>query len=310
MLDANKIVHGLWIGKTLSKLELLTIRSFITCGHTLWLWVYDVIETTLPEEVILKDANTIIPQQQVFQYQAGNEFGHGKGSFAGFSDIFRYKLLYEYGGWWTDMDVTCLRPLDFDAAYVFRQHDVLPAVGNIMKCPKGSLLMQRCYERACIEVTASNTDWLKPIRILNEGISHFGLSTYIKNISNVDRWEVVAFYHTFPMKLDANFYVFHWMNEEWRAKGLDKNSCIKNSFLDRLMTQHQVEIARNKPPNAFIYYYKRAKMTVVPLLPRPLRVFIKNGWWYTAAVGRWLGAKILPIFPRSWKDYVKRAMLG
>ena len=32
------------------------------------------------------------------------------GSLAAFSNLFRYKLLLERGGWWVDTDVICLRP--------------------------------------------------------------------------------------------------------------------------------------------------------------------------------------------------------
>lgn len=308
MLDSNKVVHGLWIGKTLSKVELLTIQSFIACGHTFWLWAYEAIETALPEETIRKDARTILPEHSVFRYMAGNQFGHGKGSLAGFSDIFRYKLLYEYGGWWTDMDVTCLRPLDFESPYLFRSHDVFPVVGNIMKCPKNSELMRDCFEIAQATVTADNTDWLKPIRILNNGIQKYNLTPFIQSISNADRWEIVNFYFTYPAKPKPNFYVFHWMNEEWRARGIDKNSCIKYSFLDHLMLKYQIEMVRSLPPHQIIYVLKLLKIKLVPLVPRPVRFVLKMSWTYTRAIFRSMSAQVLPLFPRSWKDAVKRAV--
>jgi hypothetical protein len=109
----NRIVHGLWIGETLGKMELLTLRSFVRYGHEFHLWLYDDIATPLPAGVVVQDASEIIPRKAVFQRaETDFETGVGKGSYgAPFSDLFRYKLLYEKGGYWADMDVTCLRPL-------------------------------------------------------------------------------------------------------------------------------------------------------------------------------------------------------
>ena len=94
--EENK-VNALWIGKQLSKLELLTLHSFIAHGHSFKLWLYDELENDLPESIEIGDASVIIPREKVFSYRNQNSFGHGKGSYAGFSDIFRYKLLHEHG---------------------------------------------------------------------------------------------------------------------------------------------------------------------------------------------------------------------
>jgi hypothetical protein len=108
MTEDNKIVHGLWVGSELSALELLSIKSFLFHGHEFHLWLYESIQTPLPDGVIVQDANKILAKKHVFRYKNKSNFGHGKGSLAGFSDIFRYKLLYDKGGWWADMDITCL----------------------------------------------------------------------------------------------------------------------------------------------------------------------------------------------------------
>ncbi len=156
MLPENKIIHGLWIGNKLSNLELLTLHSFRYFGHDFYLWAYEKILTPLPPQVFVKDANEIIPKEKVFKYKNFNQYGHGKGSYAGFSDIFRYALLYKYGGWWVDMDVTCISSLNYEEPYVFRKHHVFDTVGNIMKCPKNSKLMKLCYEEA-IKTINENT---------------------------------------------------------------------------------------------------------------------------------------------------------
>lgn len=44
---------------------------------------------------------------------------------AGFRDLFRTRLLWLHGGWWTDMDVTLIREIPrelLDAPIVLREH--------------------------------------------------------------------------------------------------------------------------------------------------------------------------------------------
>lgn len=239
------LIHALWIGTQLSPIELLCIHSFLEHGHEFHLWVYEKIQTSLPDKIILEDASKIIPKAEVFCYQNTNQFGHGKGSYAGFSDIFRYRLLYDQGGWWTDMDVVCLKPLNFEEEYVFRTHHDFPVVGNIMKCPKGSQLMRDCYEEAKTTVDAYNKNWNKPIEILNRNIEKHQLAKYIKEISNPDSWLVVARFLLRNEKIKQKWYVLHLLNEEWRRNKIDKNGLCKNTTLGKLMIQYNIKISFN-----------------------------------------------------------------
>ena len=238
---SNRIVHGLWIGNKLSPIELLTILSFLRNGHEFHLWAYEVIENNLPAEVIVEDANKIIPFKKVFKYKNKNQFGHGKGSYAGFSDIFRYKLLYDHGGWWVDMDVTCLKPLNFESEFVFRKHHVLNVVGNIMKCPKGSLFMKECYETAILSVDENNKDWHKPISILNENIEKHNLSGFVHDFSNPDSWDIIRRLlknnHTIP----SHWIIIHWVNEEWRRNRINKRIYLTNSTFGKIMYEYGFE---------------------------------------------------------------------
>ncbi len=241
MTQDNKIVHGLWIGTELSVVELLCINSFISNGHEFHLWVYDNLSTVLPDAVILGDANTIIPKSEVFAYRNKNQYGHGKGSFAGFSDIFRYKLLFLYGGWWTDMDVVCLRSLDFLEPYVFRTHHDFPVVGNIMKCPKESQLMYECYELAVAQVNADNTDWNLPIRILNEAIVKHELQSCIHEFSNQDSWRYVRTLLYRNPRIPAHWEVLHLVNEEWRRNKIDKDAIPGFSLIGKKLALYGIK---------------------------------------------------------------------
>lgn len=108
-MSRRSIVHSLWIGAPLSRLQRLALQSFVANGHEFHLHAYRRLE--VPRGVILKDAASILEKSAVYR--------HASGSLAPFADVFRYKLLHDQGGWWVDMDVICLKPLDFDRDLVF-----------------------------------------------------------------------------------------------------------------------------------------------------------------------------------------------
>lgn len=220
MLEENKIIHGLWVSGVLTPMQQLTLRSFTHLGHEFHLWTYGSDKVSdLPSRVVVEDAACIVPKEKVFCYKNGMPWGSG--SYGGFSDVFRYKLLYEKGGWWVDMDVTCLKPFDFPEPYFFRNHWQLQVVGNVMKAPRGSALMKRCYQRAAQEVTADNKDWNKPIIILNEEIARLGLMHYRRlGLFNEDLAHMIKPYFEMNHAIPADWYGIHWINSaaEVRAK--------------------------------------------------------------------------------------------
>ena len=97
------VVSSLWIGSSLSTLERACITSFLRHGHEFDLYLYDPIDG-IPAGCRVLDAASILPRSRVFAHAAGE----GRGSVGGFSDMFRYELLWSRGGWWVDLDVFCL----------------------------------------------------------------------------------------------------------------------------------------------------------------------------------------------------------
>jgi len=238
-MNISNQINGLWITGKLSPLEILTIRSFIANEYEFILWTYDQFHIyNQIEGVIIKDAREIIPENQVFSYKLSNQFGHGKGSFAGFSDVFRYQLLYLNGGWWVDMDVTCIKRMEFNTPYVFRQskHSNNFVVGNIMCVPKGSDLMKKCFEESKNTVNADNQDWMLPINILNKNIKEENLEKYIYSFSNEDSWPTVSQLLT-DKQYPKSWSAIHWMNEEFRRINIPKDIYLKESLLGQFYAQ-------------------------------------------------------------------------
>src|SRR5690242_2488255 len=77
-------VHTMWLGPHLSRLEVLTLVSFVTKGHPVVLWAYEEIKTRLPSRITLADAERIFPRSRIRPKQdAEPAIGIGKGSIGG-----------------------------------------------------------------------------------------------------------------------------------------------------------------------------------------------------------------------------------
>ena len=214
----NRIVHGLWIGKHISKLELLTLHSFVRHGHEFHLWLYDDLDTPVPKDVVIENAAELIPKRLIFtKRDTDPQNGVGKGSYGPFSDLFRYKVLYEKGGYWVDMDVTCLKPFNIKAPYVFRSHRI-GVMGNIIKCPPRSRLMARAYERT-LESANADAEWLFANRILTSEIRKCGLATFVRrDFCNEDSWSnVIRLMLDRYIEPPTQWYAIHWINEVIRT---------------------------------------------------------------------------------------------
>ena len=100
-------IQMFWYGAPLSRLERLSVASFLANGHAVDLYAYDDIGA-VPHGARMLDAARILPRDALFRHRR-------TGSVGLFSDWFRYRLLFERGGIWADCDMVCLQPLDVPA---------------------------------------------------------------------------------------------------------------------------------------------------------------------------------------------------
>ncbi len=104
------IIRSFWFGKPLNWICHLSMKSYLRQGHTFELYCYE--DLPVPEGVIRMDANEIIPESASFQMMKSVDGIRGR--YSTFANIFRYKLLFEKGGVWSDLDSICIKPLIFD----------------------------------------------------------------------------------------------------------------------------------------------------------------------------------------------------
>ncbi len=148
------VFQGFWHGPPLGPLRSACLASFVALGHRYELYVYEPVQ--VPAGVVLRDANEIIPQGEVFYYD--NEV-IGKPDIGPFSDLFRFKLLLERGGWWSDVDAICLSPEipAFDRAWAQEKPEFAPtAIGTSqIAFARGDKVVAELYRR-CQQMSRSN----------------------------------------------------------------------------------------------------------------------------------------------------------
>ena len=238
------IVQSLWVGSELSELERYSILSFLNTGHEFHLYTYEPVRGVPPGTKIM-DANEIMKENDVFTL---------KEQFLPFSDIWRYKMLYEKGNYWVDVDMIAIKKLDFKEPYVFSSERTIqkgaykmsvPLVPNIgvLKAPKGSEFYLELYNK-CIEIQSrgKNQDKIKYMRVLREMIEQYGYSKYVKKpeyFCHLDWWHAK----------DAYLHVPNY-REKYGVKGKSVNSIFtgKNVYtvhLWRNLATHKYKLDLN-----------------------------------------------------------------
>ena len=239
------IIQGLWIGPKLSKMEQLCIKSYLAHGHTFHLYTYETV-IGIPEGVVVKDATEILGRDTIFRYQNGPE----RGSLGGFANMFRYKLLFDKGGYWVDMDTVCLKHFDFPGPYVFMSQldegGKQELSNGIMLAPLGNDLCSDAFNICMAKDKTKMTFGQTGPVLIRALVKKYKLEKYAmgyKAFCPVHYYELGKIVTTcdnldeFMDILMKDSYAVHLWNEIWRRKGVDKNgtfppNSVYRRFLD------------------------------------------------------------------------------
>lgn len=152
-------VASLWVGGPLGIVQKICLSSFIHYGHKVYLYVYDM-DMEVPEGVVKRNAEDIIPQSEVFTYH---------GQYAGFADVFRYRMIQKENLMWVDADTICLSSYFFeDKDFVFIQESPTIIANGILKVPSDHPLIS--------DLVKASSKTAKSIREI--GDSHLPLNTW------------------------------------------------------------------------------------------------------------------------------------
>jgi hypothetical protein len=233
---ALEVIQSLWIGSPLSAMERLTINSYLKNGHEFHLYVYDDVQN-VPEGTVIKDANEIISRDEIFLIDKG---------YSSFSDFFRWKLIYDKGGWWSDLDAVCLKPFNFSSDHIFvggrgpvGSDDCVSS--GIFKAPKGAKITGWGWKE-CQKMDPKTMGW-----------GEAGPPLFTKAVHKFGYWNALVpgnlffpiFYTNAPqifltprVEILPYAYSVHLFNEMWRQHKQDKNAnydpdCLYEKLKDR-----------------------------------------------------------------------------
>jgi hypothetical protein len=227
----REVFNMFWHGAELSATEGACMRSFLQRGHELHVFTYAPV--SLPAGAIAEDAADILPFDTYFSFLD---------SPSPFSNIFRYKLLLERGGWWVDTDVVCLRyhvpACDYYWAFQDRFEDN-GINGAILKFPAGDARCEKLLKLS-LDRAAQLSRWgqLGP-QLLTEVLTNDhpeGLAGATKD--------------AYPIRWVETY--FAWLPEF--AAAIDER-CKEASFLHlwhRMFSEMGIQIRRRPPSGSFL----------------------------------------------------------
>lgn len=204
-------------------MEVLCINSFLKNGHTFDIYSYDYIKG-LPNCVNQIDANIILTRSKIFADSAG--------SIASFSDWFRYKLLYEKGGWWVDLDVICLKPFDIKEEFCFATEKNSAKYGTgvtnaVIKASAKSEFLQVILSYIESINNYGDVSWgeFGPV-LLHSVLKSFDSKKFIKPVKTflpID-WNNVLTLIDEKFEIPKKSLAIHLWNNLWRINSLNKNA--------------------------------------------------------------------------------------
>ena len=214
-------VHMFWAYGALSQIEKLAVSSFLANGYAVTVWSYDHIPN-VPSEAVLRDAREILPESAVFLNR--------RGSYAGFSDLFRYAVLRQLGGLYADTDVIALQPSSTlsPRPFLVLEHGNPPTVtGNLIWHPTptaGDLIdlafaYAKHFPRRKIAWAEIGPALLTDLATLSPD---HGFDIKPPAFANpIGYWDCPRAFLAAGELPDGPFV--HLYNEMWRYAGIDKN---------------------------------------------------------------------------------------
>ncbi len=238
----SKIIQSLWIGE-LSHMQKLSIASFLSHGHDYHLYCYEKLEG-IPDGCKVMDANEILPEKNIFSYKI--TYGCKKGSVSLFSNLFRYKLLLERGGWWVDTDTVCLKPFNIKGGFIAAYESQKYIASGVMKSEKNHKLINILYNEA--NKYGNNVRWGTTGPKLVTKMLHKYRPVFKHNVRVL---KPEAFYpihfHDWrkileDIEIPKNSYAVHLWFEKWRRAGVNPNHIPKRSLYKKLTKLYERQL--------------------------------------------------------------------
>lgn len=225
---------SLWVGNPMTKIQEVSLSSFIYHGHSLTLYVYDM-DMKVPEGVQKAFAGDIMDESEMFLVQ---------NTYAAFSDLFRYRMIKKTGLAWVDADTICLSP-DWDGlgdTYACLENDTV--VGGVLSLPQDSTAINYLIKKST-KFDKTKIKWTNVgPELVDETFRKFDLMNYVH-----------------PME---TFCGIHWSQWEklWNPKHLKEIKLLEKksksiSVYHSMTTRGGIDKNYFPPKSAMEYFYDK-----------------------------------------------------
>lgn len=237
-------ISSFWHGAELSNVELLCISSFLKSGVQYCLYLYEC-PGNLPEGVTVKNASDIIDRSRLFTYRAGT---FNLGSVAGFSNLFRYTLIHERGGWWTDTDVCHVNGFASESPEMFfaeqSQGGEFRVANALFKCQPGSKVLRYCLDRFAEKDVTKIVHGETGPSLFTSAILACGKDAEVlpADVFPVSWWECHRLFFDEELSIDRCAAAHFW-NAMLDSEKLDKNAAYAPGSAFEQLKRKYLEIA-------------------------------------------------------------------
>ncbi len=176
----------LWVEGPLTYVEVLCAKSFLDAGHHVKLYHYGDIQN-VPDGVEVVHGNKVLKIDRFIQ--------HGRtGSFALFSDVFRYHLLRQNDRMiWADLDAYCVKPFESETGHFFGWESDHGINGGVLGLPPDSEALGQLLEMT--EDEYGIPEWYPPEEIARlEALQQAGTPEHV-SVMNWGVWGPHAVTH-------------------------------------------------------------------------------------------------------------------
>jgi hypothetical protein len=232
---------SLWVGGPPTRLERLSVKSYLDHSHAFHLFLYDMsYKTMFPEGTIFHDAREIMPEDSVFKDVTPIK------SYAQYADIFRLNMFKKYSYVWVDLDNICLSDKWVDKEPFFALMHKTALNNAVLYLDKNSELLNYMLKRC------ENFDYTKSIdafelgpHLLTEAVSELKLqknysqryTVYPIIYGQIDRIFLKS-YSAICNSLTARAFSIHLWRTTLRDSGWLDRIPEERSFLYNLYNKH------------------------------------------------------------------------
>lgn len=251
---APEVVRMLWVGGKLSPIEQLSIKSWLNHGFDVELYTYDGVGN-VPKGCKIKDGEDVMPRSSIFAHSA--KTGRSAGSFAGFADIFRWRLLEKLGGFWSDCDIVCLSPFKLPQGLTIASEVARTFNADhmaITNCFFGGPAGHPMFAEACSRIENFDPEALGwgelGTQLIGELVDQNDLEASVLPSTAFNAISPYRMISAMFSKDDGWFdrdmagcWGLHLYNEVWRSRHVSKNGPFpRDSVIHRLFAEHDIKV--------------------------------------------------------------------